>query len=141
MPAAAGHECERCPEGVVHLPDEKLCTACHRSADEKGFTHLGEKRVDSAAKVLAELSEPDAASAVRSYHPKVADCLCRRNDCLIQILTQREKKGSPKACLECKNSYPSNPSKGRRRSRGCGRWYPVVASEGVAGSGLQREST
>ncbi|CAM9357286.1 unnamed protein product, partial [Ectocarpus sp. 4 AP-2014] len=29
--AVTGRQCKRSPAGVVHLQDEKLCTACHRS--------------------------------------------------------------------------------------------------------------
>ena len=43
----------------MHLPDEKLCTACHRLADEKGFTRLGEKRIASTMEAIVELRKTE----------------------------------------------------------------------------------
>lgn len=84
--AAGGHQ------WVVHLADERLCTACHRRPDEEGFT---QRRVRTATHVVADLpdiEEGPPASVLRSYHPKFGDCLCHRNNCLIHTLRSGRRR-------------------------------------------------
>ena len=133
--AAADHQCNRCPRGVAHSADERLCTACHRGAEEEGFTHLGVQRVRTAEQLVASLPDVEGdppARMMRSYHPKVGDCLCRRKDCLIHILTKREKKGSQNQKIRLKCVSP-HPASGTGPNKRCGRWYSVVADKGGGG--------
>ena len=110
---------------MVHLPDEKMCTACHRLADEKGFTHLGGKRVASAVEAMVEHRKADrvpSATALRSYNPKLNHCLCQREDCIIHILAQCEKNKTQKKCLQCGGTHPGRPGAGAGAVGGGTRW-------------------
>ena len=103
MSTAVGQLSLSCPTGMAHLPGREVVhrMICRRLADEKGFMHLGGKRVAWAMEAMVELTYSEAlpsATALRSYCPKVAHCLYPREDCIIHILTQREKKRSRKNC-------------------------------------------
>lgn len=130
--AAAGRQCNRCPAGVVH----RMLS----SVGGRGSTHLGGQRVNSVATAGAEMSEPSAelsVSALRSYHPNVANCLCYRKDCVIQILTQREDKGSQKVCCHVRKNIPVKAEGVAMAVGGGNRWSQW---RGVRGDGKQREA-
>ena len=97
VPTAAGHQCNRCPQGVVHWIRDMLCTAGHQPADKAGFTHLQDTRIASTRSLVGNLQRDEAggvSAMLRTYHPAPGQCLCRRDGCLVSRLGRHEK-GKP----------------------------------------------
>lgn len=121
-----------CPGGTVHAAGEKLCSACHRPADDDTtFVHLSQDRVRRAAGFVVQLRGTGKLPPVlvNDFLPSSA-CLCRRADCFYAFLADLEKSIERRVCVDC------GGTNARRKPT---RWYRLAAEDdkdnerGVAG--------
>ncbi|CAB1108513.1 unnamed protein product [Ectocarpus sp. CCAP 1310/34] len=123
-----GHQCNKCPEGVTHWAEDRLCTACHRPPSERGFVHLHVKRIDSARSLLADLPSGEAGvvAMLRQFNPQPGGCLCQRDGCLMARLGRHEKNKATHTCQGPGDNMPCSVSGVKKKQ---GRWYSVSGDE------------
>ncbi|CAN0504642.1 unnamed protein product, partial [Ectocarpus sp. 12 AP-2014] len=103
-----GEPCKLCSRGE-HSAGEKLCAACHRSADKRGFTHIVSRIFVADSLCASRTSLP--GSVVPGYRPKSSHCLCRREDCFQHFVVQSSKTGLKRKCDGCKRALPVKGTK------------------------------
>ncbi|CAN0215982.1 unnamed protein product [Scytosiphon promiscuus] len=93
-PSGTGTVCTLCSGVVVHDEDDRLCSACRRTLNDVGVTHLGKVRLASAQQQLATEARAEAspmpASVLDTLQP-TSDCLCKRTDCFATFLKSKER--------------------------------------------------
>lgn len=111
---------------VVHSADDKLCSACHRSAeDDNTFVPLSPGRVQRASDIVDEFRQIGKLppTLVKDFRPSDG-CLCRRANYFYAFLGDHDKSEAIKKCSTARKLAPS------RATRDFTRWVRKTAKAG-----------